>query len=91
MSAGREEILADGQESLMRALLRMRALHNECMAAAFEYDRCIAAGFEVERIRREVEAATGVSLIDPVPLPQPIVDQKFRALTESASFPEGLT
>lgn len=84
------EILDDGRERLMRALARMRSLHDQCMAAAFEYDSCIAAGFEVERIRRQVEAATGVSLIDPLPLPQPIVDQKFRALTESASFPEGL-
>ena len=90
MTANREEILAAGQERLMQALLKMRHLHNECMAAAFEDDRCIAAGLEVERIRRQVEVATGVSLIDPVPLPQPIVDQKFRALVESASFPEGL-
>lgn len=80
MTAGREEILDDGQERLMRALLRMRSLHDQCMAAAFE----------AERIRREVEAATGVSLIEPLPLLEPFVDGEFRVLMESAFFPEGL-
>lgn len=78
--SGREEILADGHERLMRALSRMRSLHDQCMAAAFE----------AERIRREVEAATGVSLIEPLPLLEPFVDGEFRVLMESAFFPEGL-
>jgi hypothetical protein len=57
--SGREEILADGQERLVRVLLQMRHLDDQYMAAAAE----------AERIRAEVERKTGVSLIDPPPLP----------------------
>lgn len=79
MSGDREQLLAVGRERLVVALLKVRHLHDACMAGVAE----------VERIRREVEMQTGVSLIAAAPLPDPaVVDEEFRALMESV-FPEG--
>jgi hypothetical protein len=79
VNGDREEMLAAGRERLLQALLRVRHLHDECMAGVAE----------VERIRREVEAQTGVSLIAPPPLPDPdVVDAEFAAMMWSL-FPEG--
>lgn len=77
----REEILAEGWERLTPALLRAQELYAELTAAVVE----------VERIRRDVEQRTGVSLIKPPPLHDPVVDGEFQALMKAAFGPGAVT
>lgn len=80
MDADRERIIADGWERLVPELLRVQRLNDELTAAVAE----------VERIRRDVEQKTGVSLIAPPPSMDPVLDAEFQALMESA-FPGEMT
>lgn len=81
MDADRERILADGWERLAPEILRAKRLNDEFLSAVAK----------VERIRREVEQQTGVSLIAPPPLHDPALDAEFRALMESGFFPDGVS
>lgn len=75
----REEILAEGWERLVPQLLDAQRLNDEFLAVLAE----------IERIRRDVEQRTGVSLIEPPPLTDQVADE-FEALMESA-FPGEMT
>lgn len=78
MSGDLEEALAEGAIRLEAAVLAARQL--------LETEEAWAAALEVERIRVEVEAATGVSLVDPPPphLVDALVEGAGRAVAEQA-------
>lgn len=59
MNGDREEILAEGAARLEAVVLEAQQ--------HFGTDGIWAVALEAERIRAEVEAATGVSLVEPMP------------------------